>query len=114
MSELAETSNIICSMLFFLLQKRDIILFTVDIAKIRRKLESAEHGKPIHPIGLSNVKSASDPQGGAVETYWCDHNITIYGFPLGKPLSHSSGNIADYDPPTGQLLYHHALINCET
>ena len=94
------------------MQKRDIISFPVDIARIIKKLEDEQPGEQIHPIELGNVRSASDTQGVAVEEYWIGRIAIAYGFPSGRPLSRSGGNIVEYSQPTGQLLKQ--CINCET
>lgn len=84
------------------MQKRDIISFPVDIDKIKRIL----HDKQIHPIELGNVKSASDAQGEPVELYWTTRTARAYGFPSGRPLTSSGGEILEYIEPTGQLFNH--------
>lgn len=82
------------------MQKRDIISFPVDIDKIEGKLQD----KPIHPIELGNVKSASDAQGEPIELYWIERTARACGFPSGRPLATSGGEILEYIEPTGQLF----------
>lgn len=83
------------------LQKRDIISFPVELAKIKEKLVA--HGQQIHPIQLDKVQDSSDPQGKG-GTYWIKRTAIAFGFPLGRPLSRSGGAIVEYIQPTGQLV----------
>ena len=89
------------------LQKRDVIAFPVEIAKIKAKL--AEHDQQIHPIRLDNVKRFSDPTGSG-ESYWRRRTAIAFSFPSGRPLSRSSGSIVEFVNATGQLLSHKLKI----
>ena len=67
------------------------------MATIEAKL--AEHGQQLHPIPLDNVKGVSDPKGRG-NRFWPGRSAQTYGFPKGKPLARSGGNIVEYIPST--------------
>ena len=89
------------------MQRSNIISFPVEIAKIEAEL--AERGQRIHPIELDKVKGASYPQRRS-KSFWNKRTATVYGFPLGRPLSRSGGRIVEYVKASGQLLSHKLKI----